>query len=199
MKKILFLDVDGVMNSEETLRHYNRYPTGIDPYLALLVNRIIEATGCEVVLSSAWRGSEESHAIIEEAIGHKLLGITGRCCSGIRGVEIHNWLTKNLTEPRFSSDGYKKNEHRVAILDDESDMLIWQKDHFFQTSFKTGITEDIAAKVIAHLNEGEKPGPMDRCGWCGMMHAEHDVSRPEGSPVPRVPCLGLVSGFLKKT
>lgn len=59
MMKFLFLDVDGVMNSEETLKKPNmtRDPqggvVGIDPYLALLVNRIIHATGCKVVLSSS--------------------------------------------------------------------------------------------------------------------------------------------------
>lgn len=36
---------------------------------------------------------------------------------------------------------------------------------------------------------------MDRCMWCGMMHAEHDTSRASGAPVPRVPCGLLVSGF----
>ena len=153
--KILFLDIDGVVNSQETLQKSSQvrepHPSGIDPYLALLVNRIIHATGCKVVLSSAWRGSEENHKYIERMIGEKLEGITGRCCSGIRGVEIHNWLTKNV--PGFSSDGYRKGEHKVAILDDDSDMILWQKDHFFQTSFKTGITEEISKKVIAHLND----------------------------------------------
>ena len=46
------------------------------------VNRIIEATGCKVVLSSSWRGSPEGHEYIETAIGHKLLDITPRCRSG---------------------------------------------------------------------------------------------------------------------
>lgn len=152
--KILFLDVDGVMNSEETLKKQtvrDPHPSGIDPYLALLVNRIIEATGCKVVLSSAWRGSDENHAYIERMIGTKLHGITGRCCEGIRGVEIHRWLTDNVEG--FSSDGYTKREHKVAILDDSSDMLLWQINDFFQTSWKTGITEEISLKVIKHLNE----------------------------------------------
>lgn len=152
MRKILFLDVDGVMNSEETLRrkvHRFQGVIGIDPYLALLVNRIIEATGCEVVLSSAWRGSPEGHEYIETAIGHKLTDVTGRCCSGIRGVEILEWIRKNI--PYDERDDREK--FRYAILDDDSDMLLWQKDHFFQTSFKIGITEEISKEVIEHLNK----------------------------------------------
>lgn len=150
--KYLFLDIDGVLNSEVTLRRKldrNGGVVGIDPYLALLVNRIIEATGCKVVLSSAWRGSDENHEYIERMIGAKLHSITGRCCAGIRGVEIYEWINKNVPwEDRQTGGKFK-----YAILDDDSDMLMWQKDHFFQTSFKAGITEEIAAKVTAHLNQ----------------------------------------------
>lgn len=151
MEKYLFLDVDGVMNSKETLKRQtvrDPHPSGIDPYLALLVNRIIEATGCKVILSSAWRGSEKNHEYIEKMIGAKLYDITGRCCSGIRGVEIYSWISEHIPwEVR------KDENFRYAILDDDSDMLLWQKDHFFQTSFETGITEDIYLKVIEHLNK----------------------------------------------
>lgn len=152
--KILFLDVDGVMNSEETLRKQvtrEYHPSGIDPYLALLVNRIIETTGCEVVLSSAWRGSEENHKYIEKMIGAKLRGITPRCCAGIRGVEIHMWLQKNV-------DGFSstyKGDFKIAILDDDSDMLLWQSDFFFKTSFKTGITPEVVESIINHLGVKE--------------------------------------------
>lgn len=143
--KILFLDVDGVMNSEET---FKRGSTGIDPTLANHVKRIIEQTGCVVVLSSAWRGSEDNHSQIEKMIGTKLYDITGRCCAGIRGVEIHSWLQKNVKG--FSST--YEGDFRIAILDDDSDMILWQQPHFFKTSWKKGLTEEIAEKVISHLN-----------------------------------------------
>lgn len=38
--------------------------------------------------------------------------------------------------------------------------------------------------------------PDDRCRWCGKTHMEHDTYRRPNAPVPRVPCGGLVSGFL---
>ncbi len=152
MRKIIFLDIDGVLNNHETLAKKYRGSgiMGVDPYRVLLLNRIVEATGAEIVLSSSWRhGTEESLKTLKTTIG--FIDITGTCCSGIRGVEIHNWLTKNVKG--FSSDGYKKGEHKVAILDDDSDMLLWQKDHFFQTSFMgEGLTEEICTKVIEHLN-----------------------------------------------
>lgn len=151
MRKILFLDVDGVMNSKDTLQRSTRGVIGIDPYLSILVHRIVEATGCEVVLSSSWRhmgkGYEEVGSIIP------LIGKTGSSDSRIRGVEIHEWLRENVEG--FNSGSYKGDDGvaRIAILDDDSDMLLWQGRHFFQTSFETGITEEIAAAVIKHLGE----------------------------------------------
>lgn len=149
MRKIIFLDIDGVLNTQATLRSSHNGIIGIDPYRVLLLDRIIQATGAEVVLSSSWRHGHFEE--LQKSLVVPLIGKTGRCCSGIRGVEIHNWLTENVKG--FSSDGYKKGEHKVAILDDDSDMLLWQKDHFFQTSFMgEGLTEEICAKVIEHLN-----------------------------------------------
>lgn len=41
----------------------------------------------------------------------------------------------------------------TEILDDDGDMLLWQKDDFFQTSFTGGgLTGEVAERVIAHLN-----------------------------------------------
>lgn len=146
--KIIFLDIDGVLNTSETLKHSHNGIIGIDPYRVLLLDRIVEATGAEVVLSSSWRKGHYEE--LKKSLAVPLLDRTGNCCSGIRGVEIHNWLTTNV--PGFSSDGYKKREHKVAILDDDSDMLLWQKDDFFKTSFTgDGLTEEIAARVIEHL------------------------------------------------
>jgi len=142
--KLIFLDVDGVLNSRIT---FTRARTtsgiiGIDPYLTILVDRILQATGAKVVLSSSWRHSDEGMAMVNKAI--PLIDKTPSCCTGIRGAEIYAWMSRNV--PYEISD-----EVKYAIIDDESDMLIWQKDNFFQTSFETGITEEIAQKIINHL------------------------------------------------
>lgn len=147
MRKILFLDVDGVLNSKETLRRSTKNGgiMGIDPYLTILVDRIVQATGCEVVLSSSWRKSVNGYEAVNSVI--PLIGQTGSCCEGIRGVEIYKWLCQN-----FKWDDRQDDKLHYAILDDDSDMLLWQKDNFFQTSFETGITEEIAERVTKHLN-----------------------------------------------
>ncbi len=147
MKKIIFLDIDGVLNNRETLRKVQRSSDMIDPYLVLLVNRIVEATGADIVLSSSWRHGHWD--ALRTQFPFKLIDRTGSCCAGIRGVEILEWIRKNI--PYHDRDDGSK--FRYAILDDESDMLLWQKDHFFQTTFETGITEEVVQKVINHLNK----------------------------------------------
>jgi len=145
--KILFLDIDGVINTKESMRKGVHFP--IDPYCAFLVGKIKLDTGCDVVLSSSWRHLDDGYAEVEKRVV-PLRGKTGSCCSGIRGVEIYNWMRDNI--PGF--DSTHKGDFRFAILDDDSDMLLWQKDHFFQTSFtEGGLTEEIANKVIEHLNK----------------------------------------------
>lgn len=144
IKKILFLDIDGVCNSEETFRKEPHQHFPIDPYMAFLVGKIQLETDCKVVLSSSWRHHKESIKEIEKRIV-PIYDKTGSCCSGIRGVEIYSWISKNI--PYQERDALK-----FAILDDDSDMLLWQKDSFFQTSWKVGLTDEIANNIIKHLN-----------------------------------------------
>ncbi len=146
MRKIIFLDIDGVLNNRETLRKVQRASDMIDPYLVLLVSRIVEQTDAEIVLSSSWRHGHWDK--IRDQFPFKLIDRTGSCCAGIRGVEIYEWIRKNVSY----QDRDNREKFRYAILDDEGDMLLWQKDHFFKTSFETGLTEEIAEKVVNHLN-----------------------------------------------
>lgn len=149
MRKILFLDIDGVLNSkEDQMRGLFKTDFPIDMHKAFMVGKIVLDTDCEVILSSAWRHHPES----VEQINKRVVPIkdkTGHCCTGVRGAEIHQWLSRNVEG--FSST--YEGDFRIAILDDDGDMLLWQKDHFFQTSFETGITEEIMNKVIEHLNK----------------------------------------------
>lgn len=147
--KILFLDIDGVCNSKDTFTKDPHAHFPIDNYMAFLVGKIQLDTDCKIVLSSSWRHHKESVEFLEKKFG-KFYGITDFSSHGIRGLEIHEWLTKNVEG--FSSDGYRNEKFRIAILDDDSDMLLWQKDSFFKTSFDTGLTDEVAKNIINHLN-----------------------------------------------
>lgn len=140
--KILFLDIDGVVNCVTTAQRYRGF-IGIDPYMAILVDRIIQSTGCKVVLSSTWRLTEDGRDEVRRQVcdfidctpdmqkGHNY-GFTKR------GYEIEAWL-KNHPEVK-----------KYAILDDNTDMLPDQP--FFKTSWTVGLTQEIANEVINYLN-----------------------------------------------
>ena len=136
MSKILFLDIDGVVNSKSTTDFRNNlWP--VDPYKAFLVGKIQLDTDCKVVLSSSWRhhpdGIKSANMIVDILDKTPYLPAT-------RGREIQKWL-----------DDHPEVE-KYAILDDDSDMLDSQKPNFFQTTFESGLTEEIAKKVTEHLN-----------------------------------------------
>lgn len=145
--KVLFLDIDGVVNCVTTAQRH-RGAIGIDPYMALLVDRIIQATGCRVVLSSTWRLFKESREEVRKQVcgfideTPNLQGQDGVWGVVGRGHEIKAWLDKNK---ELVIDRY-------AILDDNTDMLEEQMPNFFNTLWSTGLTQEIANEVIAHLN-----------------------------------------------
>jgi hypothetical protein len=72
INKYLFLDVDGVLNSVSWYREeWNKdhsYPQGdFDPKCVEIVNRIVEETGCKVVVSSSWRTESNLQSIFDKA------------------------------------------------------------------------------------------------------------------------------------
>ena len=134
---VLFLDVDGVLNSRNTTDFRNNlYP--IDPYMAFLVGKIQLDTGCDVVLSSSWRNHPEGVSAVEKSVV-KVSGKTPSRLDGNRGSEIQAWLDEHGDVKRY------------AILDDDSDMLPEQLPNLFKTTFETGLTEEIATQVTRHL------------------------------------------------
>lgn len=134
-RKALFLDIDGVCNCADTVEQHRGF-IGINPVLMARVKQIIERTGCEVVLSSTWRLNTDGLAEVKRHI--KLYDVTPDRPGSLRGAEIKLWL-----------DWHPEFEH-YAILDDNSDFFGHQ--HLFKTTFATGITDEIANKVIEHLN-----------------------------------------------
>lgn len=136
--KVLFLDIDGVVNKQENYdRSKNMGPYPIDSYCAFLVGRIQLQTGCEVVLSSSWRIHPEGVQNVSKRVV-RLLDRTP-CLPGIRGDEVQAWLDKY---PEFD---------KYAILDDEMDFYVYQAPNFFKTTFQDGLTDEIAEAVINHL------------------------------------------------
>jgi hypothetical protein len=140
MVKILFLDVDGVLNCSSTRQRYKGF-IGIDPKLATIVQRIIGETECQVVLSSVWRLEEDSRSAVRKQVCN-FMDITKNLGFVQRGNEVAEWLER-------AGDDIE----RYAILDDNSDFFPEQP--LFQTKWYNGLTDEIADRVIAHLNNKE--------------------------------------------
>ena len=138
-KKILFLDIDGVVNCSSTTQMH-RGCIGIDPYMAFLVGKIQLDTDCDVVLSSSWRSLPDGTEEVERQVC-KIADITPHSESCFRGDEIKEWLDKHPEVEKY------------AILDDTRDFHPDQK--LFKTLWTEGITKEIAEEVTKYLNEYE--------------------------------------------
>lgn len=143
---IIFLDIDGVLNSEETFKDKETI-FHIDPKMAGLLQKILKETGAKVVLSSSWRCHDEGQQAVKKWIDFidvtPDMPLRGGAEQMERGKEIQAWLDTQSIKSNFFVEKY-------CILDDDSDMLPHQKH--FKTSWKTGLTEEIANKVIKFFN-----------------------------------------------
>lgn len=175
--KVLFLDIDGVLNSqnwfgfmkycedngtvEKILNYVDTNDDDVKYKLHMLddraianLNRIIEATGCKVVLSSSWRSSRESDNIFTQYVlklkGYKydFYGVTPRLWhkefGTQRGEEIQMWMDKELEKNEIES---------YVILDDDRDMLPEQMDNFILVNNQYGLSDIDVFKAIEILNK----------------------------------------------
>lgn len=112
------------------------------------LNNLCYETDAAIVVSSSWRSGktvEELQKIFNNSgASFRVLDKTGHCACGIRGVEIHEWLKANV-DKYFECNYY--DFYRYAIIDDDSDMLLWQQNHFFQTDAYSGLTPDICYRI----------------------------------------------------
>lgn len=167
---LLFLDIDGVLNSRKTFsekklkaseaiendeslsmdaRIRAHYLSMLDPELIENLNVFLDKTACHVVLSSAWRimhGVSGMNELLKTQGFRHIVTASTPCIDegwSVRGNEIQAWLNENR----------KYDFKRYVIFDDDSDMLLQQKDHFFQTSFKEGLTSEICQEAWEFLRE----------------------------------------------
>jgi hypothetical protein len=161
VRKVLFLDIDGVMNNDKTPEWENFSNWVLDDENITQLKRIIEATHAEIVLSSTvlsstWRLSEKRIAFINDKIAPiKIVDTTPlRFSERYRKYEIREWLVDQV-DPNAESWNFdfSKILIRWAVLDDDRDADL-EDGSFFKTNFyEGGLTKDIADQVIAYLNK----------------------------------------------
>jgi hypothetical protein len=186
MRKYLFLDIDGVLNHDEWFESIE-YKTNqanwqvsmFDPECVARVNKILEATGAELVVSSSWRSMSDLPKIFA-GVGlptefHKTMHADdiyhlSRC-------DLYNDLYgDNCDDPRWwrGSEidyfiGRMDPNANYVILDDDCDMLPHQMEHFIQTcgdkihtpdlyinNRGSGLTDTVMNKAIDILNGNTK-------------------------------------------
>jgi hypothetical protein len=135
--RIIFLDIDGVLNCKRT-PNPRKFPYVVDPPLLKRFKRVVEQTGAEVVLTSTWR-YDPAGLFSARHWGIPFSGAVPDMPDKPRRDEILAWLKT------------REDVRRFAVLDDEDDEL--DELPLFQPSRSNGISEKIAEGLAAYLLE----------------------------------------------
>lgn len=150
--KIIFLDIDGVVNRWDTKERAPSKVIGVEQCLIALIKQIVDATGAKIVLSSTWRkdwafnlmNGKDWFYLRDEFAKQDLhfFDYTPSHKDSNRGREIREWL---------ESTDYDIISY--VIIDDEIfDIRDLHKGHMVKTSFNDGITKggvDMAIKILS--------------------------------------------------
>jgi HAD domain in Swiss Army Knife RNA repair proteins len=142
---VLFLDIDGVLNrpeGENAASCLGRSSlAGLDADILAIYAAMIARFEAVIVLSSTWRLVPSlCRRLISNGV--KFDDVTP-CADPtleiLRGSEIQLWLHDFPVVRRY------------AILDDTDDMLEHQMSNLFQTSPRTGLTQELADQIVGHF------------------------------------------------
>jgi hypothetical protein len=137
---IIFLDIDGVLNSFKSLKEFGTYKI-LDGQNIDCLNAIIEHTQGKIVISSSWRLQytlEELQTILEKYgfnYCNSIIGYTP--LDKFREIEIEKWL-KEYGNTKF------------LIIDDSNNFSKYQ-NHLIQTSFSKGLQNKHINQIIKRL------------------------------------------------
>lgn len=143
MNNIIFLDIDGVLNTFNLVRNYGF--DYIDNDMVKILKNIVTRTNSKIVLSSTWRKKATDRVLVKSNLA--LEGLSFIDCTGIRSFddrcdEINDWIIEN-----------KETISNFIILDDDPDASNDAlSKHFFQTNGDIGLTNEIAQQAINFLN-----------------------------------------------
>lgn len=110
--KVIFLDIDGVLNSDEYFEkvvHSNiqGIERDVDVEKIKLLKKAIDETGAKIVLISSWRYTKNAQSLKELLANYGIYTTSTPFIQNKRGLEIKQWLSDN------------QNVEDFVILDDE--------------------------------------------------------------------------------
>jgi HAD domain in Swiss Army Knife RNA repair proteins len=149
-RTIIFLDVDGVINTRRSIVKYMHPDTDnkeeFDPDAMFNLRHLIERTNAYVVITSTLRIGEVGMGLIHGQFKKYgidpsvIIGTTPVHSSGIRGREISMWLEDNY------------NVRHIVILDDDMDM--WKlSPYLVQCHFEYGFTREKLMQALTVSKE----------------------------------------------
>lgn len=154
--KVIFLDVDGVLNSQDLFERCGEELVPIDEENIRYLKEIVDATGAQIVLSSSWRYGWAKHSdgvqdwcrLLIDILAQyqmKIIDKTAYFSTGRREDEIKDWL-KNC----------KEKIENFAIIDDGD--YEWHRHGYDKNLVKTdfctgGLREEHVQKAICILNK----------------------------------------------
>lgn len=137
--RVLFLDIDGVLNHESTGAYFEGEKVEI-------LNKILTTTDANLVVTSTWRlgatpAEMDQMLASQGVIPGRVIGVTPYL-DDQRGQEIQEWLRE--WAQRYDVD-------KIVILDDRNDLE--PLDNVLVRTTKTiGLTEQEANLAIQYLN-----------------------------------------------
>ena len=110
--KIIFLDIDGVLNSDEYFDkiknlNINGIENDIDVSKIVLLKKSLDETGAKVVLTSSWRYTRKAQELKQLLLSYGIIVDCTPFIDNERGIEIKKWLQEHNDVQDF------------VILDDE--------------------------------------------------------------------------------
>lgn len=150
MTKLLFLDVDGVLN------HANVDASDMGAYFARScyqeLSRICDETDCKIVLSSVWRRDKDLLQLLEHRFKEFDIPLIGKTpfiknkYEKIKGLERTFEILSYLD--RFQTAHLVE---KFVVIDD--DPIALPESHYVQTSYGDGgLTKEKADEVIQKLH-----------------------------------------------
>lgn len=155
--RVLFLDIDGVLNSTKTCVAFGGFPhelhhiDAFDKAAIRLLQRLCDSSGVQIVLSSTWRKTHHWRDV-GTALGLPIIDATP-VMLGPRGIEIQAWLQAHPEVKQY------------AIIDDDGDMLADQKPRFVKTLHSEGMTFGDFEKLCKLFGEDAFAGEVRNRNW----------------------------------
>ncbi len=151
---IIFLDIDGVLNCQLFYTEQQKKgETYMDNHICKTriewLNVLCKEIDAKVVISSTWRMGrtikELKKIFLEVGATFDVIDSTPvlRHKGCVRGNEIAQWINDGNS---FINCEYHLF-HSYVIIDDDSDMLLQQRDHFFQTDSYSGLTPNTCYRI----------------------------------------------------